>query len=153
MRFPFPIQLIFVSLLLAANPLPAADGSQSETLRAADDERVSAIVAGDGARLTAIFSDGLRYAHSTGAVDDKASYIESLVSGRTKYVVYNYQERNFTFPAPGIALMAGRVHIKATSSGGVADAILSILAVWREEQGRWRFLAWQSCRLTVPAQK
>lgn len=154
MRFPFPIQLIFVSLLLAANPLPAADGSQSETLRAADDERVSAIVAGDGARLTAIFSDGLRYAHSTGAVDDKASYIESLVSGRTKYVVYNYQERNFTFPAPGIALMTGRIHIKSTSAAsGLSDVMLSILAVWREEQGRWRFLAWQSCRLTVPAQK
>jgi hypothetical protein len=154
MRFPIPIQLLSVLLALVVNPSQAADDSQSKTLRAADDERVSAIVAADRARLTAIFSDGLRYAHSTGAVDDKASYIDSLVSGRTKYVVYDYQERNFTFPAPGIALMTGRVHIKSTNAAsGVSDGVLSILAIWREEQGRWRFLAWQSCRLTAPAQK
>jgi hypothetical protein len=154
MGFLFPIPLISVLLALVVNPLQAADDSLSKTLRAADDERVSAIVAADRARLTAIFSDGLRYAHSTGAVDDKASYIDSLVSGRTKYVVYDYQERNFTFPAPGIALMTGRVHIKSTSAAaGVSDGVLSILAVWREEQGSWRFLAWQSCRLSAPAQK
>ena len=149
---PTLVSALLLALALVLNPLQAADDSPSATLLAADDERVSAIVAADRARLTAIFSDDLRYAHSTGAVDDKASYIDSLVSGRTKYVTYDYQERKFTFPAPGIALMAGRVHIKATSAGGVADAILSILAVWREEQGHWRFLAWQSCRLPAPAQ-
>ncbi|MCX6895616.1 MAG: nuclear transport factor 2 family protein [Verrucomicrobia bacterium] len=145
--------LAAVMLAFAVNPLQAADDAQSKILRAADDERVAAIIAADRARLTAIFSDDLRYAHSTGAVDTKASYIDSLVSGRTKYLVYDYQERNFTFPAPGIALMTGRVHIKSTSATGASDGVLSILAVWREEKGRWRFLAWQSCRLPAPVQK
>lgn len=146
---------LFASLLLAlvVYPLQAADDSSSQSLFAADDERVSAIVAADPARLTAIFSDELRYAHSNGAVDDKASYMDSLVSGRTKYVVYDYEERKFTFPAPGIALMAGRVHIQSTSAAGVLDGILSLLAVWRQEQGKWRFLAWQSCRLPAPTPK
>jgi len=138
-------------LALVVNPLQAADDSQSKTLRAADDERVAAILAADRARLTAIFSDDLRYAHSTGAVDTKASFIDSLVSGRTKYVVIDYQERNFTFPAPGIALMTGRVHIKASSATGASDGVLSLLAVWREEKGQWRFLAWQSCKLPLAA--
>ena len=149
----FLTHLAALLLALVVNPLQAADDSPAATLRTADDERVSAIVAADPARLTAIFSDELRYAHSTGAVDDKASYMDSLVSGRTKYVVYEYEERNFTFPAPGIALMAGRVHIQSTSAGGVSDGILNILAVWRQEQGKWRFLAWQSCRLPAPAPK
>jgi len=150
MRVLSTIQLAAVLFAVAANPLRAADDLQSKTLRAADEERVAAIIAADRPRLTAIFSDDLRYAHSTGAVDNKASYIDSLVSGRTKYVVYDYQERNFTFPAPGIALMTGRVHIKSSSATGVSDGVLGILAVWREENGRWRFLAWQSCRLPVP---
>jgi len=29
------------------------------------------------------------------------------------------------------------------------DSVLSYLAVWREENGQWRFLAWQSCKLPV----
>jgi hypothetical protein len=132
-------------------PLHAADDALLEKLRTADDERVAAIIAGDRARLTAIFSDDLRYAHSTGAVDDKASYTETLVSGRTKYTELKYEERNFTFPAPGIALMTGRTHINVTSASGLTDAVLSFLAVWREEKGQWRFLAWQSCKLPAPA--
>jgi hypothetical protein len=150
MHHPASPRLLGAALLAAVHLLHAAEDPRTPILRAADDERVAAIIAADRARLDAVFSDDLRYAHSTGAVDDKASYIGSLAGGRTKYVVYEYEERNFTFPAPGIALMTGRVHIKSTTSGVVSDGMLSILAVWREEKGRWRFLAWQSCRLPPP---
>ena len=146
------IQLASVAFVITANSLSAADDPRLEKLRGADDERVAAIIVADHARLAAIFSDDLRYAHSTGAVDNKASYIDSLVSGRTKYVVCDYKERNFTFPAPGIALMTGRIHIKSTSATGVSDGDLSFLAVWREEKGRWHFLAWQSCKLPASQQ-
>jgi len=98
-------------------------------------------------KLEAVFSDELRYAHSNGVVDTKKSFIEILSAGKTKYVSYDYEEQNVTFPAPGIALMTGRAHVKAESEGKVMDAVLSFLAVWREEKGQWRFLAWQSCKL------
>lgn len=149
MKTTFLHLLALLALTLA--PLHAADDALLEKLRTADDERVAAIIAGDRARLTAIFSDDLRYAHSTGAVDDKASYTETLVSGRTKYTTLQYEERKFTFPAPGIALMTGRTHVNVTSANGLTDAVLSFLAVWREEKGQWRFLAWQSCKLPAPA--
>jgi hypothetical protein len=41
--------------------------------------------------------------------------------------------------------------MKATSPSGESDSIFSFLAVWREEKGQWRFLAWQSCKLPPPA--
>jgi hypothetical protein len=145
------IRFSIAALLLTASSLHAGDDPRVEKLRAADDERVAAILAADHTRLNAILSDDLRYAHSTGDVDHKASYVDVLVSGRVKHFLYDYQERRFTFPAPGIALMTGRAHIKAKNATGVADIVLSFLAVWREEKGQWRFLAWQSCRLPQPA--
>jgi hypothetical protein len=138
---------------LVAVCLHAAEDPQLPALRAADDERVAATLAADKARLDAIFSDDLRYAHSTGAVDTKAAYMDSLVSGKLKYLAIDYQERNFTFPAPGIALMTARVHMKSKSAAGDTDALFSILAVWREEKGKWRFLSWQSSKLAPPAAK
>lgn len=147
MNIPIVIRSSITGILLFSTVLHAADDPRVTALRAADDERVAAIVAADRSRLAEIFSEDLRYAHSTGAVDNKASYIDLLVSGRTKYLVYDYEERNFSFPSPGIALMSGRVHIKTTTSDVVSDGILSFLAVWREENGVWRFLAWQSCKL------
>jgi len=149
--------LLFAIPLLAimAGSLRAADDARLAPINAADDERVAAVASADRARLTAIFSDDLRYSHSTGAVDTKTSYITALTSGRLKYVSYVYEEKNFTFPAPGIALMTGRVHTKTTSASGAGDNVLCFLAVWREENGKWRFLAWQSCKLppAAPAAK
>lgn len=116
-------------------------------MKAADKARVAAMQSGDREKLDAVFSDELRYAHSNGIVDTKKSFIEILSAGKTKYVGYDYEEQNFTFPAPGIALMTGRAHVKAESEGKAMDAVLSFLAVWREEKGQWRFLAWQSCKL------
>src|SRR4051812_23783641 len=138
-------------LVFTVTPLRAADDALPEKLRAADEERVAAILAADRARMSASFSDDLRYAHSSGVVDDKASYTDSITSGRTKYTAFQYEERNFTFPAPGIALMTGRAHVNATTAAaGPMENYLSFLAVWREEKGQWRFLAWQSCKL-LPA--
>ncbi len=145
------LHLLAVTALAFVQPLLAEDDVRTAKLKAADDARVAAMRSADQTQLTAILSDELRYAHSSGTVDNKASLIETLAAGRTKYVTYDYQERNFTFPAPGIALMTGRTHIQANTASGTMDSVLSFLSVWREENGQWRFLAWQSCKLPAPA--
>lgn len=136
------------TLLFCLLSLPAwAEDARQAALTAADDARVAAMKSPDKEKLAAVFSDDLRYAHSNGVVDTKASFIDILTTGKTKYVGYDIVERTFTFPAPGIALMAGRARVQAESAGGKMDSVLSYLAVWREEKGTWRFLAWQSCKL------
>jgi hypothetical protein len=148
MKFPFLFSLAIVALMLV--PLRAADDSRLAALQAADDARVAATLAGDGNKLTAILSDELRYAHSSGVVDTRASLIDALTSGRTKYVSWKYEDRSFSFPAPGIALMTGRTRIKVTKADGTAEMLLGYLGVWREEKGQWHFLAWQSAKLPEP---
>lgn len=133
-----------------SNPVSAED-KRAATLAAADTARVAAMKSADREKLAAILSGDLRYAHSSGTVDTKQSFIESLTAGRTKYVALDYEERAFTFPAPGMALMSGRAHVKVTNATGEVDMLLGFLGVWREENGHWRFLAWQSCKLTPPA--
>jgi ketosteroid isomerase-like protein len=138
-------------LALLTVVLRAADTSLVTAVRAADDERVAATKAGDRARLEAIYSDDLRYAHSSGKIDTKASYINSLVTRSTVYETYDYQQRDFKSIAPGVVLMTGRVLIRALSGGQTNELDLNFLAVWREEQGHWRFVAWQSARNPPPA--
>ncbi len=138
---------LFTALLLAPLvSLHAADDAQF-AVQSADDARIAAMSAPERSRLSAIFSDDLRYSHSTGAVDTKASFIDTLTSGKTKYLRFEYLEREFSLPSPEIALMTGRVRIRAATAEGEMENVLSFLAVWREENGQWRFLAWQSCKL------
>lgn len=116
-------------------------------LEAADDARIAATKAGNEEKLRAIFSDDLHYAHSTGDVDSKTSLISKVTSGKTKYVVMEYEKREFTLPAPEIALMTGRIHMRAVSGENTTDTLFSFLGAWRLENGEWHFLAWQSCKL------
>jgi hypothetical protein len=98
-------------------------------------------------KLEAVLSPDLRYTHSNGQIDTKASLIDSLLDGSAKYMKYDFDECSFTFPAPGIALMAGRFDVKAVVKGNAAESTISFLAVWRLEKGQWKFLAWQSCKI------
>jgi hypothetical protein len=145
-------RLLFVFAAAVAS-LGAADDALIAAVRAADDERLAATQAADPARLNAIFSDQLHYAHSSGKLDDKASYVKSLVSKNTIYESFAYQSRNFTAAGPGLVLMTGRVVIHASNAGVKVINDLNFLAVWREEGGQWRFLAWQSCKNPPAAAK
>jgi Domain of unknown function (DUF4440) len=138
------------ALLLLATVLRAEEDPRLATLRAADDARVAATLAPDRSRLDGVLSAELRYAHSNGAVDDKASLIDALEAGRLKYLTLDYAEREFSFPAPGIAIMSGRVRFRASMGDKTADGVLGFLAVWREEGGQWRLLSWQSTKLPMP---
>jgi len=122
-------------------------------VRAADDERVAAVLAADSARLDAILSDDLRYTHSTGKVETKRSYTETLVAHTTIYETYEYLQRDFHPVTTDIVLMTGRMVIKARSSAGSFASEVSLLAVWRLEGGKWRFLAWHSAKLAPPTAK
>lgn len=141
-----------VLVVISLCPPRAAEGTPVSrvpltALQSADDTRISAMKSGDREALRAIFSDDLHYAHSTGEVDSKTSLIDKLTSGKTKYVVMEYEKRDFTLPVPGLALMSGRVHIRAVTGENTSESVLSFLGAWRLEKGEWRFLAWQSCKL------
>lgn len=127
-----------------------AEKIQAE-VRAADDERVAATLAGDGARLDAVLSEGLYYAHSSGAIDTKAAFIGALTSKRVTYEAITYLKREFLLAGDDIVLMTGRGRFRAGLTGQPNELDLNFLGVWRREAGRWRFLAWQSSRNPPPA--
>ena len=104
-------------------------------------------------RLEAIYAGDLHYSHSNGKIDDQASYIESLVKKTTVYEKYDYVRREFRLMGPGVAVMIGRVLVQSTSNGTRQNNDLNFLGVWRLDQGKWRFAAWQSCKNPPPEAK
>jgi hypothetical protein len=143
-----------VLVAVFAGALRAEDVPELTAVKTADDARVAATLGGDAAKLSPILSDELRYAHSSGAVDTKASFLSGIASGRLKYTEFDYQERNFKLAGRHVAVMTGRANVKVAGATGASEMVLGFLAVWREEEGHWRFFAWQSCRLTpAPAAK
>jgi hypothetical protein len=130
----------------------AADDKIKVAVEKADDERGAATKAADRARLEAIYSDSLHYAHSSGRVDTTTSQIQGKLTSGNTYEAFEYKERTIIPAGPGVAIMKGRVNVHMRSKSGektVND--INYLAVWREENGKWRFLAWQASKNPSPA--
>lgn len=113
---------------------------------AADDARIAAMTAADPVSLGPLLSADLRYSHSNGAVDTKASFLELIGGKATRYISYRPVERGVRFASPEIALEHGRAEVVLEKEGKQTEATFLFLAVWRLEDGAWRFLEWQSAR-------
>lgn len=146
-----PRIVCFFSILFCGLFARAVDVDLFAAVRAVDDERVAATVAADKVRLDRIYSDGLRYAHANGKIDDKAQHIAALADKKTSHDHFEYQVREFRSAGPGVVLMSGRLLIHTTSAKGKSVNDVNFLAVWREESGRWRLLDWQAAKNPAPA--
>jgi ketosteroid isomerase-like protein len=113
-----------------------------EEIKALEDKRYSAMLAGDAAVLDELCSDDLIYTHSKADFDDKRSYLRKV---GTRYFAY----LEITHPADrvlvvhGAALVTGRMTAKVSVAGTMVHVDNRYLAVWVREQGSWKFVAYQ----------
>jgi len=126
--------------------LRADDEAILAQVKAADDLRVSAMIAGDSARLDEVLSDGLHYAHSVKLIESKAEHIASLASRHLIYQKIDFRRREFSVIAPGAVACYGRALVDVGTERMIFRVDINFLAVWRLENQRWRLFAWQSSR-------
>jgi hypothetical protein len=118
-----------------------ADDADVKAVLAAEERRYQAMVDGDLAALEQMFADELSYAHSSGARDTKAEYLEKL---RTRYYVYKTAEH----PVERVeivgdaALVVGRMTSDLLVDGTPKTIDNLALAVWTRASGDWKFLAY-----------
>jgi hypothetical protein len=141
-RFFLSVFALAISVSLRADDLTIV-----AEVRAADDLRVAAMMAGNASDLDATLSEKLHYAHSAdGFVQDKTQHIDSLVSRHLIYRRFDFKTRDFSIVAPGVVLSKGRALVEVGSTRMIFLVDINFLAVWRLENQRWKLFAWQSSR-------
>lgn len=137
-------------------PLVAAEPPVISALRA-DKARLAAMMAGDGEALGKLMSDQLRFVHSDGRVESKADYVKNLMAGDTAYAEAKTSELETTQVANDVVVIIGVQEMRKRLGAEWSNIKLRYLAVWRNENGAWRMVAWQSARPSgssvVPAKK
>ncbi len=132
------------------SPEPGFPPGWEVELAARDDERLAAMLAGDAARLEAVYSSDLRFGHSIGRVDTRAELVRVHAERSLVWSAFEYPERRFRPVGHGLALMEGRLLARGNDLGVVLNLDLVFLAVWRLEPGGWKMLAWQSTNRNRP---
>jgi ketosteroid isomerase-like protein len=115
---------------------------------ALEDRRFAAMIDGDFARLADMVHDQLLYTHSSGVTDTKASWLQSMQSGRVKYKKANCTERKVRLYGD-TALITGRAVIDAEIAGQAKTLKLLFLNAWTRTPQGWKFVAWQSTPLAA----
>lgn len=146
---PVPHRTIRAALLALAvcahAPAARAAGPEAE-VEAAVDALTRAMLAADGAALDALVLDGLSYGHSSGAVQDKAAFVDALASRRSSFPTITLTNR--TASVVGDDAIVRHVFDGETVSGGKTVPVhIGVLQVWHRDGGRWRLLARQAFKL------
>lgn len=120
----------------------------TQGILALEARRYAAMVAVDVAELEALLHDELMYTHSSGVRDTKQSYIESLTSGRTRYLHCETRDSEVKILGDVAVVVAGS-HIDVVVPAGPKALDLRSLAVWTATPRGWQFIAWQSCAIKL----
>jgi len=135
--------LLSTQSILAQTKDETAIAKRMETLR-------NALLKPDKATLADIAADNLTYGHSTGLIEDKAAFIEDLVSGKTVFTAVDFSAQ--TIKVDGDIAIIRNHMVGATNNNNVPAKIdIIVLLIWQKQKGQWKLLARQAAKLPVAA--
>ena len=148
-RVMLPIALIAVMTIMSGESI-AKDDSRIAILKAAEQARFQAQVGADAKALGQLLDDDLEYVHSNGDFDTKASFIESLVSGKRDYVAATADIQSVRILGD-VAIIRGTAKVTVADNGQSRDLDLGYTDIWVWKDRRWQMTAWRSSRMPAPA--
>jgi ketosteroid isomerase-like protein len=117
-------------------------------VRAADARRMDAMVKGDVQTLSSLLAPDLTYTHSTGEVQTREIFLDTISSGRLDYVSMVPSDVRVRILGDRAAVITGRADVKLIAQGKENTVALRFTSVWsRSGDAGWQMVVWQSTRL------
>jgi len=139
----------FLLVLCLCFGLGARAGTSNSDVRAvlaAMDRLHQAMVSDDRATLLALTDDDLTYGHSTGMTQDRATFIEFLLEGKSPYAQIDFQNPVVSVKG-NVAWVRGILQAEMKNAKGGADPIqFKILYIFTKEGRAWKLFARQAVK-------
>ncbi|MES1243307.1 MAG: nuclear transport factor 2 family protein [Acidobacteriota bacterium] len=145
-RVALLLLLLAPGLVRATDPTPEKTAEES-AVRAADARRIEAMVQGDTKALAPLLAPGLTYVHSSGDLENREHFLETIGTGRLDYV--SLVPSDVAVRVLGnTAVITGKADVKLVFQGKENALVLRFTSVWfKSPDAGWQMLAWQSTRL------
>jgi ketosteroid isomerase-like protein len=111
---------------------------------AAVDALSKAIMAADKSALDKIAAAELSYGHSSGRTENKAEFIDAIVSGKSGFADIKLEGQTVNV-VDKIAIVRHMFHATQKKSGEKVK--LFNLTIWMQQQDQWKLLARQAAKL------
>jgi hypothetical protein len=132
-------------LLLSLQVLFAQSNDETAVATAVESLR-KAMIDADKKTLEDLSAAELTYGHSSGQVEDKAAFVENIVSGKSDFVTITLTEQTIRI-VDNTALVRHKFAADTNNGGTPGKINLAVLLVWQKQKGEWKLLARQTARL------
>ena len=98
------------------------------------------------ATLEALAANDLSYGHSNGNIEDKAAFVEALVSGASDFKSIDLTDQTVTV-VDNTAMVRHKLSGETNNKGVAGQVKLGVLLVWVKQKGDWKLLARQAVKI------
>jgi hypothetical protein len=137
-----------LAALLVLSAAPALHAGDQEDVLAAQDRRWALTCGGDLDGLEAMLTDDMNYTHSSAQLDTKAQFLESLRSGRVRYISMEPEGERAVRVYGDTAVVQGVAHVLVKVPDRDIDVRLRFTELLVKQDGVWKMALWHST--TVP---
>ncbi len=146
-RRDLALSTLAVSALAFTTPALAASADEEAVAKKVEAFR-QAQIAADPKVLGALCWDDLSYSHSSGKVEDKATFIANATNGKSKFLSIEYKDPTIKVVGPAAIV---RFHWVAeqemAADGKKVPTNLHILMNWQKQGDEWKLLSRAATKL------
>jgi ketosteroid isomerase-like protein len=105
-----------------------------------------ALIDPDAKELAALTSKNLSYGHSSGTIQDQATFIDKLVNGDSDFVSVEFQNQTVEITA-NVAIVRHNLAAHTKGEGVEKDIKIGVMLVWQKEKNKWLLIARQAYKV------
>jgi len=138
--------MLATSGLLRNTPAALAESAEDTAVGQAVEALRKALLAADKGQLEKLTAPQLSYGHSDGRVQDKAQFIDGVVSRKATVKSLNFP--GLTIAVAGNAAVVRHLYESESETDGKTSTVkIGTLQVWQNQDGNWKLLARQGYKL------
>ena len=105
-----------------------------------------AMISADKTALENLTSEDLSYGHSSGKIEGKDSFVESIVTGGSRFMTIVLSEQTVKI-VDKTALVRHKLVAETGTKEKPGTANLGVLLVWQKQKGEWKLIARHATKL------
>jgi hypothetical protein len=105
----------------------------------------NAMVNADSVALKNLTADGLSYGHSNGKIENKAQYIDGVLTG-PDFLSIDITEQTIQVTGK-IAIIRHKFFARLIRDGKPDEARIGVMQIWTKQKRQWKLLARQAYKL------
>lgn len=133
---------IFSALIMIVN----FSFAQKNEVENAVNKLTELMITPDSLALDKLISNNLSYGHSSGKIETKQQFMQSLLSGSSDFIDINLTDQTVTIQNK-TALVRHTLNAKTNDKNVPGNVKLNILLVWSKEKAGWKLLGRQAVKV------